>query len=232
MRNQFAPSLLQRLKLFSFASLFLFAGPALAQAVTKVVTETPAAAPSGVDWHNILGYIIQGAMALALTTVLPTVLIPLLPKIPALTQHLLDWVKHQAAGVQNAYAAGVLNRLISLAGQKVLALENTEVAYLREQLSSGTITTAQLPTLMAGVKQRAIDAVKADANSQGLWKIALSVFLGSDSALTNWLGDVVESHVAQLSSNPTNSKVAPSTPAPSTTAALKAAPAVPQKAAP
>jgi len=209
-----------RLRLLSVLAVFT---PTVAFAQAAV-----APPHAGTDWHSVLGLIIQGALALLFTTVIPTLLVPLLPKIPALTQHFLDWAQHQAGGVKNAAAAGVLNRFIALAGQKVLALENTEVSYLKEQLESGKITKDQLPTLMAGVKQRALDAVKADATAQGLWKDGLSVFLGSDNSLTNWLGDVIESHVAQLpTSNLAAPKVAPSTPVASTTSALKSAAALP-----
>lgn len=228
--RRFTPALLGRLKLLSFASLVLFASSALAQAVVTVTTAPSASR----DWHSIFMMVIQGALALLLTTVVPTLLVPLLPKIPALTQHLLTWAQSQAAGVKSAYAQGVLNRLIALAGQKVLALENTEVAYLQQQLSSGTITPSQLPALLAGVKQKAVDAVKADAAAQGLWSMALGVFLGDNAGLNNWLGDVIESHVAQLpSATSSSAKVAPSTPVASTTSALKSvAPVVPPVAAP
>ena len=211
--------------------------PVMALAITAVAfaqaaVTSPPPQPTSTMWQHIFMLVIQGALALIFSTLIPIFVVKLLPKLPALTQHFVDWAQHQAGGVKNSYEQGVLQRAIALAGQKVLALENTEVAYVQSQLASGAITKDQLPALMAGIKQRAIDAVKADATAQGIWDILVKIFLGNSTSLTNWLGDVIESHVAQLPSTSTTPKVAPSNPVASTTSALKTAPATPQAAAP
>jgi len=161
----------------------------------------------------------------------------LLPKLPGATSHFFDWIKSHTAGIKNAYAKGILDRLITLAGQKVLALENTEIEFLKQEVAAGRVTKEQLPALLKGVKDRAMELIKADANAQGIWKIALQIFLGDTSALSNWLGGVVESHVAQLPASGLNyTMTKPSeklaSDVPLATSVSPVAPAVPPAAAP
>ncbi len=149
----------------------------------------------------------------------------LLPMLPGATGHFFDWLKTRTAGMKNVGMRNLLDHAITLAGQKVLALEQTEVAYLQQQVASGAITKAQLPALLAGVKQKAMDSVKSDLTAQGLLQDVMALFGGSDGSFTKWLGDVVESHVAQLPPSGTDApKVAPSTPAP----AASTGPSVPK----
>ena len=148
------------------------------------------------DWHSILTQVFTPVL-----TALALVLVNyLLPKLPGATQHFFDWIKGHTASIKNDYTRGVLNSMIALAGQKVLALENTEIVYIKQQLAAGKITKDQLPTLLKGVKERAMAQIKADATATGVFKDATNVFMGNESALTTWLSDVVESQVAQLPS--------------------------------
>lgn len=190
-----------------------------------------------IDWSAILSQFLVPLLIAAGAFVINF----LLPKLPGATAHLFDWLKSHTAGIKNAYAKGILDRLITLAGQKVLALENTEIEFLKQEVAAGRITKDQLPALLKGIKDKAMELIKADANAQGIWKIALQIFLGDTSALSNWLGGVVESHVAQLPSSGLSYTMAkPSEPAPAKLAsdvplaasATPAAPAVPPLAAP
>lgn len=122
----------------------------------------------------------------------------LLPKLPAMTQQVFDWLHSQSAGVKNAYARGILDRLIDLVAQKVLMLENTAIEDLKQKAADGVLTQEELIEALKGVKQRAIDEVKGHASAQGIWDIAKTIFLGDETALTKWLGDTVESAVAKL----------------------------------
>jgi hypothetical protein len=121
-----------------------------------------------------------------------------LPKIPGLTQFLIDLARHKASTLKNTYVKSVLDQIIALAGQKVLALENTEIQYLKAQAAAGNITSAELPALLAGIKNTAIQSIKADASAQELWTAALAIFGGNEAALIKWISDLIESHVAQL----------------------------------
>jgi hypothetical protein len=118
--------------------------------------------------------------------------------IPGLTQHLFAALQHYAGMVKNNYVKGILDRLITLAGQKVLMIEQTEIDFLKKQALAGKVSKDQLPTLLAGAKQAALDAVKTDASAQGLWESALKIFGTNETAMQKWLADVVESQVNQL----------------------------------
>ncbi len=118
--------------------------------------------------------------------------------VPGVTQHLFGMGEHKVGTMKDIYVKGILYRFVTLAEQKVLMLENTEIQYIKTQAAAGMVTPAQLPTLLAGVKNKAIEAVKADASAQGLWATATSIFGGNEAALVKWLGDVIESNVAKL----------------------------------
>jgi hypothetical protein len=162
-----------------------------------------------IDWSGIVKDTLVPAVATAGVLVVNYIL----PKLPGATAHLFDWMKSRTAGIKNSTMRNVLDHVITLAGQKVLALEQTEVAFIQQQLKDGKISKDQLPALMAGVKQKAIDSVKVDLTAQGLMKDVEGIFGGSPSSMTKWLGDVVESHVSQLPSTGLGTPaVAPSIP--------------------
>lgn len=147
-----------------------------------------------IDWNHVLQEVlipvVAGAGVLAVNYVLP--------KLPGATQHLFDWLKSKTAGIKNDTMRSMLDHVVTLAGQKVYALEQTEVAYIQQQYKDGKITKDQLPQLMAGIKQKAIDSVRGDLNAQGILKDVSGLFGGNPAAMTKWLGDVIESHVSQL----------------------------------
>jgi hypothetical protein len=121
--------------------------------------------------------------------------------IPGLTQHFFTWVQAKVGIVKNEHLKGVLQHVVAFAGQKVLMLENTEIAYLKQQAAAGNISKDQLPKLLQGVKDTAVDATVTDAKATGLWPLAIQFFGGSESSALKWLGDVVESHVSQIPSS-------------------------------
>lgn len=130
--------------------------------------------------------------------------------VPVISVKIFQLLTVQAQAGQNNYVQGVMQRLIALAGQKVLMLEQTEVAYLKQQLASGNITQAQLPGLLMGIKDHAVAAVLADAKAHGLWAQADKVFNGDGASLDKWLADVIESQVAQLPKAGLNAAIIPS----------------------
>jgi len=144
----------------------------------------------------------SGALAMLLQLIgvaLAVYIVPVvLVKLPALTTHALDWTKNQAGHVKNAYVAGILQRIIDLIGQKVLMVENTTIEDLKEKAKDGKLTKEELKDALAKAKQSVIDAVKADASAQGIWKLVLNIFMGDEGALGKWVGDAVEAMVAKL----------------------------------
>jgi hypothetical protein len=152
----------------------------------------------------------------------------LLPKLPQATQNFLAWGKGKAGTVKNQYAAGVLQRLIDLVGQKVLMAENTLIEDLKEKAKDGKLTKEELLECLAKVKQTVLDDVKQYATAQGVWKAALDVFLNDENALQKWIGDVLEATVAKLppSGLQTGGPALPSAP-PKNEVVAPAAPAVP-----
>lgn len=151
-----------------------------------------------------------------------------LPKVPGVTQHLIDMAKHKVGGLKNTYVQGILNRIITLGGQKVLMLENTEIQAIKAQAAAGKITPDQLPSLLQAVKVKAINSVKEDASAQGIWGSATSVFGGNETALLKWLGDAIESQVAQLPSS--GLQTVSITSSPLATPAMSSAPVAPAAA--
>lgn len=147
-----------------------------------------------IDWNNVL----NTALLPALGTMAVVVANWALPRLPGATGHLFGWIQAHTANIKNQTVKSLLSHVTDLAQQKVMALEQTEVAYLMQQVKGGQITKAALPVLLAGVKQRAIDSVKGDLNAQGLMSDAAAVFGGDQSNFTKWLGDVIESHVSML----------------------------------
>ena len=102
--------------------------------------------------------------------------------------------------IKHTNAKAVLDRLISLSGQKVLALEQTEIALIKSRFSKGTITKEQLPSILLGVKELAISTIKRDATAQGIWNDAVNI-CGSPESVELWLKDLIESQVAQIPSS-------------------------------
>jgi hypothetical protein len=148
----------------------------------------------GMDVGAVLTLLLKAVLALFGTFAVPY----LLPKLPALTQKMFDWVHDQAAHVKNQYLSGVLQRLSTLVGQRVLAYENTNIEYLKEAAASGRISADELPRLLAEMKQKLMDEVKKDLSLQGLWTVLLQVFAGDESSLTKYVSSLVETHVAAL----------------------------------
>lgn len=170
-----------------------------------------------IDWQNVMNHAVVPAAVAAIGLVVNY----LLPKLPGATGHLFDYLKSRTAGMKNLAMRNLLDHVITLAGQKVMALEQTEVAFIQEQLAAGKLTKDQLPAMMAGIKQKAIDAVRNDLSAQGLFPQITSLFSGSPDAFVKWLDAVIESQVGQLPASGVESpRVAPSaqSPAPQKTA--------------
>ena len=173
---------------------------------------------------NILEVVLKiGLLALEVAAAL--VATYLVPKLPQATASFLTWSKNKAAGVKNAYAAGVLQRLIDLVGQKVLMVENTIIEDLKEAAKDNKITKEEMKACLAKAKQTVLDSVKADASAQGLWKLALEIFLDNESALGKWLDDALEATVAKLA--PSGLQTSKDGVTPPAAAKLVGAPSVP-----
>jgi hypothetical protein len=164
--------------------------------------QAPTPAPStGLDWHNIFNLVIKGSLSFIFVTFIPTVVVPALPKLPGLTAQGFTWLNSKIAMVKNAWVQGVLLRASSLLQQKVVALEQTEVAALKDKLASGTVTVDQLPSLLETIKQTAIQQAQADFTAQGLVSDLNTVFGGDQSALMKWIINEIENHVFNLPSS-------------------------------
>lgn len=136
--------------------------------------------------------------ALLLKGITALVTLYLLPKLKPATTSFIEWGKAKAGDVKNQYAAGVLQRLADLIGQKVLAAENTLIEDLKAAASDGQITKDELLAALAHVKATVIADVKATASAQGLLVAALTLFKDDDVALTKYIGDLLETFVAKL----------------------------------
>lgn len=99
--------------------------------------------------------------------------------------------------ISNAQVRETLDKLVSLAGQKVLMMEQTVVAGLKSDLESGKISRNDLPKLLQSVKAQTVASIKRDAAAMGVWKTGCDVF-GNPVSMEMWLEDVIESQVAQL----------------------------------
>lgn len=121
-----------------------------------------------------------------------------LPKLPSLTARFFDWLSASAGHANNQFVAGVLQRLSTMVEQKVLAYENTEIEFLKEQAAAGKITKDNIPGLLAKMKEDLLAEVKQDATAHGLWDVSTKLFAGNEAALSVWLSGMVETHVAAL----------------------------------
>lgn len=100
--------------------------------------------------------------------------------------------------VKNAYIQGVLTRLVDLLKVQILAAENTLIEDLKQKAKDGTITKEELIGALAKVKEQVLANVKTHASMQGIYSLALKIFMGDEKALTGFLGDTLEGLVAQL----------------------------------
>lgn len=110
----------------------------------------------------------------------------------------LSYARTLTKDIKHKYSRGVLDRLIGLAGQKVLMMEQVQVNYLKKQLKDGKVTKEEIAKLLTGVKHETIRMIKRDATAQNLWKDAQKVFIGDGEALERWISDVIESQVSQI----------------------------------
>ena len=113
-----------------------------------------------------------------------------------LTKYAISYLHQRIDLVQDAKTKAMLDNLVTLAGQKVLMIEQTIIADLKHAVMDGKITKGDLPGLLAAAKSTAVDAVKRDAGSLGVWDEAIKSMGGADNLL-KWLSDVIESQVAQ-----------------------------------
>lgn len=161
-------------------------------------------------------------LVLALQVVGAMMALYVLPKIP-FTKSLFTPINSAIGNVKNAYIRGVLQRLVDLIAQKVLVAENTMIEGLKEKAKDGKLTKDELQEELKKVRDTVLADVKEFATAQGLWDLALKIFMGDESALTKWVGDAMEAVVAKLPASglqtTTNSNVAP---------AMASAPANPQ----
>lgn len=135
---------------------------------------------------------------LALLSALGMLLVQLTKVGVAMLKARVEHISIQGDIDRNTKSKQVLQRLIDLAQQKVLMLEQTVVEDLKDQVRSGKLPVADLPTAAMKVKDSAVQTVKRDADATGLWKEASEIFKGNEADLVTWLADVVESQVCQL----------------------------------
>lgn len=128
----------------------------------------------------------------------------------------ITYLSKRTSLVSNAQMRETLDKLVSLAGQKVLMMEQTIVAGLKADVESGKVSRDDLPKLLQSVKARTVAAIKRDASAMGVWKTGCSTFGNSQEAIERWLEDVIESQVAQLKpaglKSPVTSGLVPSEP--------------------
>jgi hypothetical protein len=189
-----------------------------------------------VDWKAVaapfLTYLISGLVVYAV--------IPSLGKIPSATGKFFDWLKDKASHTKNQYAAGVLMRASMIVRDIVIGLENTEIEAIKDLAAAGRYKTKEdLLADLKIVKERAISDAKSHLMVTDLMKDLTTIFMGDGNALTKWLGDQVETHVAtlppsglQTTGNPEISAVASGLKAADHNALTKNLPSKPNEAAP
>lgn len=147
-----------------------------------------------VNWNEIL----QQVLTYVFPLVIGFVVTKLLPKIFPATQAGIDWLKGQAAHVKNQAAAGLLNRVISLVGQKVLAMEQTLIEDLKTKVATGRIDVKDVPAILKEEKEKMLVGLKGELTVQGIWDDVKAVLGGEDGVVMKWLDTVLEAQVAQL----------------------------------
>lgn len=109
----------------------------------------------------------------------------------------VTYLKVRITLVEDAKTKSLLDNLVTLAGQKVLMVQQTVISDMKRAVVEGSVKKEDLPKLLATAKSSAIEAIKRDAQALGVWGSAVDK-MGDANALLNWLSDVVESQVAQL----------------------------------
>lgn len=122
------------------------------------------------------------------------------------TKYLISYLHARVASIKDENTRALLDRLVTIAGQKVLMIEQTVIASLRKDLEAGKITKNDLPALLVEAKKQAVASVIRDSAAMGSWQGAVSLFGKSEDA-EKWLGDVVESHVAKMAPSKLGSTV-------------------------
>lgn len=134
-----------------------------------------------------------------LPLVITFVIAKLLPKIFPATQAGIDWVKGQAGNVKNEFARTILNRAITLVGQKVLAFEQTFIEDMKDKVKQGRISPKDIPAILKEEKEKMLAQLKEELTAQAIWgDVKALVGGGEDSLAMKWLDTVLESQAAQL----------------------------------
>jgi hypothetical protein len=176
------------------------------------------------NWNEIL----QSVLNYALPALISFVVLKLLPKLFPATQAGIDWVKNQAANVKNEWARTLLNRVITLVGQKVLAFEQTFIEDMKTKVMQGRIDPKDIPAILKEEKDKLLAQLKAELTVQGLWNDLKVILGGEDGFIIKWLDQVLESQVAQLPPSGLQTRKVADQPA---AVEVAVAPPVPQPAA-
>lgn len=147
-----------------------------------------------VNWSELL----QAVLNYVLPIIIGYVIMKLLPKIFPATQAGIDWVKGQAGAVKNEFARGLLNRIITLVGQKVLAFEQTFIEDMKTKVAQGRIEAKDIPGILKEEKEKLLQQLKGELTAQNLWNDAKVILGGEDGLVMKWLDTVLEAQVAQL----------------------------------
>jgi hypothetical protein len=176
-----------------------------------------------INWSEIT----QQVLNYVLPIVIAFVVAKVLPKLSPTTQAGIDWLKGQASHVKNQAAAGILNRVISLVGQKVLAFEQTFIEDMKTKVASGRIDPKDIPGILKEEKDKLLAQLKSELTLQGIWDDAKALLGGEDGLVMKWLDQVLEAQVAQLPPSGLQTQASSGQPAAVALAPVPVAPVVP-----
>lgn len=142
------------------------------------------------DWTQLATQIITPIL-LALISAFGVLLI-------AFTKAATTYLQDRLTIGQSSASKDLMDKLIVLASQKVLAAEQTAMETLKSEVATGKLNKDNIPAELVRIKQSTVDAVRRDANAQGFWADAQKLFQGNEAALVAWLSDVIEGEVHKL----------------------------------
>lgn len=148
--------------------------------------------------QNILTTLIPQLLNILIPLLIIPLVIRFMPKLLPVTGDAFNWVKGKAGQIQNAFAAGVLQRATDVVEAVVLNFENTRIESLKEIMSDGQITKEELLAELQKVKDDAMKQVKDLISGQGLWDGIMYVFGNTESEFQKWVDSTIETAVSKL----------------------------------
>jgi hypothetical protein len=188
------------------------------------------------NWNDLL----QQVLTYVVPILIGIIVLRVLPLLVPATQNGIDWVKAQTANLKNQAVAGLLNRVVALIGQKVLAFEQTFIEDMKTKVQQGRVDPKDIPSILKEEKDKMLAGLKSELTMSGLWKDLQVVLGGDDNFIMKWIDTVLEAQVAKLPPSglqtPSALTSAAQTAAPAAIAhsvapAAATAPLVPQQAA-